>query len=214
MSQTAQPRSPKEIVREGYDKVSHAYRADEFNLEGTGYQRFLGWLLPRLPDGARVLDLGCGNGVPVARALAEHCQVTGIDLSPVQIERARQLVPKAEFRVADMSTSGFPPDHFDAVVSFFAIIHVPVDEQAGLIGAIGAWLKPGGYLLASVGHKAWEGTLEDWRGVPGATMYWSHTDAATYKNWTRAAGLQILEEGFLPEGDGGHTVLLAQKAPA
>lgn len=211
MSNKPRPRSPKDIVRQGYDKVSHAYRADDFDLEGTGYQQYLGWLMPRLADGARVLDLGCGNGVPVARTLAERFQVTGIDLSPVQVERARALVPGAEFRVADMSSTGFPPEYFDAVVSFFAIIHVPVGEQVGLIGAIGAWLKPGGYFLASVGHKAWEGTEEDWRGVPGATMYWSHTDAATYKSWIRAAGMQIVEEGFLPEGDGGHAVLLAQK---
>lgn len=214
MTKKTRPRSPKDIVRSGYDKVSHAYRGDDFDLQGTGYQQFLGWLTPRLEDGARVLDLGCGNGIPVARELAKRFQVTGLDLSPVQIERARQLVPQAEFHVGDMATTGFPPEYFDAVVSFFAIIHVPVGEQVGLIGAIGAWLKPGGYLLASVGHQAWEGTEDDWRAVPGATMYWSHADAGTYKSWIRASGMQVVQEGFLPEGDGGHTVLLAQKRGA
>jgi len=50
---------------------------------------------PLLPSGDMVLDLGCGCGIPVAQELAQHFQVTGVDLSEVQIARARQLVPQA-----------------------------------------------------------------------------------------------------------------------
>lgn len=209
---SSEKHNPKEIVRTGYDLVSRAYRADTFDFENSGYRTFLGWLEPHLSPGSQILDLGCGNGVPIAKVLAPHHHVTGIDISPVQIERARQLVPQAEFLVADMTSVGFPPEYFDAVIAFYSIIHVPLHEQVGLIGAIGAWLKPGGYFLASVGYRAWEGTKEDWRGVQGALMYWSHADADTYKNWMQSAGLAIVQEGFLPEGDGGHTVLLARKS--
>ena len=73
------------------------------------------------------------------------------------------------------------------------------------------WLKPQGYLLATVGYTAWTGTEPNWRDVAGATMYWSHTDAGTYRRWFEENGLHVVQEGFLPEGDGGHTVLLGQK---
>lgn len=192
--------------------MSHAYRGDDFDFENSNYREYLGWLNPRLVNHSRVLDLGCGNGIPIAQQLADCHQVTGVDISRVQIERARKLVPNAEFIQGDITTTAFPPDYFDAVIAMFSIIHIPISEQVGLISAIGAWLKPGGYFLATLGHRAWEGTEKDWRGVPGALMYWSHADADTYKNWILEAGMLLIQEGFHPEGDSGFSVLLAQKA--
>src|SRR5437867_9552734 len=89
---------PKAIVRDGYDRVSQSYRGDALELDPqSGYAHWLRRLTPRIAPGARVLDLGCGNGIPVARELAERYRVTGVDLSPVQIDRARALVPDARF---------------------------------------------------------------------------------------------------------------------
>jgi len=200
----------KKVVKEGYDKVSKAYRSEDFDYENSGYKTFLAWLEPKLAPGSRVLDLGCGIGIPVARELARQFNVYGVDISPVQVERARQLIPQTEFQCADITELDFPPDRFEAVVAFFSIIHIPVEEQPTLFDAITSWLSPGGYLLATVGSKAWTGTEPDWRGVEGATMYWSHSDPETYRRWLSERGFEIVEEGFLPEGDGGHTILLAQ----
>src|SRR6185503_20648188 len=128
------PEDPKRMVREGYDRASIAYRGDDFALERTGYAHWLSRLAPSLAGGARVLDLGCGCGVPVARELAARgFDVTGIDLSPVQIERARGLVPDARFVCADMAEVDFAPDSFDAIVAFFSLINLPLDEQPRVI---------------------------------------------------------------------------------
>jgi len=204
--------NPKDIVRTGYDKVSHAYRDASFDYAQSGYAPCLAWLEPLLEPGAAVLDLGCGCGVPVTQELARRGHaVTGVDLSPVQIERARQLVPAADFLCADMTALDFPPEHFGAIVAFYSIIHVPLAEQPDLFATLARWLKPGGYLLTVVGHTAWSGTRQDWLDVPGGAMYWSYADAATYRAWFAANGLRIVQEGFLPEGDGGHTALLGEK---
>ena len=202
---------PKEIVRAGYDKVSYAYRDETFDYERSGYKTFLGWLEPRLEPGAPILDLGCGCGVPVAQALSEKFQVTGVDISSVQVERARKLVPAASFVCADIGALDFAPGSFAAIVAFYSIIHIPLEEQPALFAKLAQWLTPDGYLLATVGHTAWTGTEANWRDVEGATMYWSHSDAGTYRDWFEANGLHNVQEGFLPEGDGGHTVLLGQK---
>lgn len=207
---------PKDIVRSGYDRVSRAYRGDEVNAEEAAkYAAWIDALIERIGPPGDVLELGCGNGVPAARLLIEAgYRVTGVDISPVQIERARQLVPAAEFECADMTQLQFAEKRFSAIVSLYAIIHVPVAEQPGLLRKIRAWLKPGGILLIIVGATAWTGTEENWLDVAGASMYWSHADAATYTAWLTAAGFRVELSQFVPEGDGGHTLILARASGA
>lgn len=200
-------KDPKAIVREGYDKISVDYRREDFQFEGTGYQRFLSEFEGYLKPGSRILDLGCGCGIPVARYLAQNHDVTGVDISHVQIERARKLVPGARFFQADMTELDFPAGSFDAVVSFFAVIHVPLAEQPALFAKAARWLAPGGHLLATVGYRDWTGTRENWHG---GTMYWSHAGRETYEAWLKGAGFEILAERFLPEGDSGHAIFMAR----
>lgn len=149
--------------------------------------------------------------MPTSKLLSSRARVTGVDLSPVQIERARLLVPDAEFICEDMSMVRFPAASFDAVVSFYAIIHVPVEEQSSLLERIAGWLKVGGSFMATLGAHAWTGTEENWLGVPDATMYWSHADSATYRSWLEAAGCSIIRDTFVPEGNGGHQLFHARR---
>jgi SAM-dependent methyltransferase len=200
----------KRIVQEGYDAVSRVYVDDEGADRAEKRRRWLTPLLAELPPGATVVDLGCGAGVPATRILAERFRVTGVDISPVQIERARSLVPGASFLLADMTTVDFEPGSLDAVVSLYAVIHVPLPEQRRLFERIHRWLRPGGLLLATVGAGAYTGTEDDWL-APGVRMYWSHADEETYRRWLEELGFTLRERTFVPEGDSGHVLLLAQK---
>lgn len=119
------PPEPREVVRLGYDQLSASYRSDDADPE-----EYRGWtdeLLGALSLGSRVLDVGCGNGVPMARRLVEGChQVAGLDISERQIERARKLVPGATFLVSDMGRRIWEPASFDAVIVLYSLIHVPL----------------------------------------------------------------------------------------
>jgi SAM-dependent methyltransferase len=201
----------EDLVRAGYDALSHHYRGDDDSAEEYG--PWLADLQTQLPDHGDVLDIGCGCGLPVARCLASagH-RVTGVDISDVQIERARRLVPDATFIRADAAQLHFPPGSFDAIVCLYTLIHMPLDQQPRLLRSIAEWLRPGGWLLATTGQDAWTGTQDNWLGGP-ATMWWSHADAATYRSWLQQAGLEVTVQQFVPEGDSGHAIFWARRPP-
>jgi SAM-dependent methyltransferase len=204
---------PKEVVRSGYDAASYAYRSDDAPDGQIG--RWLSRLTNDLARGSNVLDLGCGCGIPACRWLVRRgYRVTGIDISPVQIERARALVPEAMFTCADMTGVELPVRTFDAVVCLYALIHVPLQEQARLLQEIHGWLRPKGRLMVIVGANAWTGTEEDWREVSGARMFWAHESTSTYLAWLRDAGFSVEWHRFVPEGEGGHTLVVASASAA
>jgi hypothetical protein len=105
-----------------------------------------------------------------------------------------------------MATWDSRPATFDAVMSLYALLHVPLNDQRELIPRLANSLAPGCYLLAIVGHEQWTG-VEDYMGAP---MFWDHADAGTYLAWLPAAGLAVLWHRYIPEGTSGHTLLLAQ----
>jgi cyclopropane fatty-acyl-phospholipid synthase-like methyltransferase len=207
------PADQRDLVRRGYDAVSLAYRSDDgqpARSSAEDVSRYAGWveeLAGLLPGRAVVVDLGCGAGVPATRELADRgLRVIGVDFSAVQLSRARRLVPTARLVQADMTALRLRPASVDAVVSFYALIHVPLDDQQALFPRLRAWLRPGGYLLAITGADRWTGT-DDYLG---AKMFWDHADTATYLRWLTAAGLEPVWHRYIPEGDSGHSLILAQ----
>ena len=202
-------------MRSGWNRVSYRYRPRRASSDCFGHleRDYRAWLDPigkALPRGSLVLDLGCGNGIPAARILSQRFRVTGVDLSDVQVRRARRLVPKARFVRADISEVDFPPSSFAAVISLYALIHVPREEHRPIFRKVAEWLVPGGWFLATLGHSTYEGRESAWLGSD-APMLWSHYDAATYRRALDAEGFRIVREEFIPEGDGGHQLFLARK---
>lgn len=206
---------PKKVVREGWNRVSTIYRppgsrSDAFDHTNADYRDWLQPFFRMISSGAEVLDLGCGCGVPETRMLAERFRVTGVDISDVQIERARALVPDARFLRGDMTEVSFPRESFGGVVCLYALIHVPRDEQPGLLRKVHRWLAPGGLFLVTTGATAWTGVEEGWLGS-NAKMYWSHADARTYEQWFSERGFHLLRRTLVPEGTTHHALYLVQK---
>ncbi len=203
----------RDLVRRGYDVISVPYRSDDgtpATSSAEDVSRYAGWvaeLAGLLHPGARVVDLGCGAGIPATRELASHgLMVLGVDFSVVQLRRARRLVPAARLVRADMAALQLRPASVDAVVAFYSLIHVPVADQQALFPRIRLWLRPGGYFLAIVGARQWTGTAP----YLGADMFWDHADTATYLRWLQAARLTPIWNRYIPEGNSGHTLVLAE----
>jgi ubiquinone/menaquinone biosynthesis C-methylase UbiE len=149
----------KRTVQEGYDALVPRFGAWMGRIEGEPSEQFLDQLAARLDDGARVLDLGCGDGRK-ARRLAERFDVLGVNISAEQLRLARAAAPHVRFMRADFADLNFPAETFDAVAAFYSITHVPradhprvglelfVDESSGCASLVvrrrscGCW--PGG----------------------------------------------------------------------
>jgi 8-oxo-dGTP pyrophosphatase MutT (NUDIX family)/SAM-dependent methyltransferase len=206
----------RDLVRRGYDAISLAYRDDAGRPHSSSAEdvsKYAGWadeLADLLPAGARVIDLGCGSGVPGTRLLTERgLRVAGVDFSAVQLRRARRLVPAAGLIQADLAELRLRPASVDAAVSFYALIHMPLADQPPLLHRIASWLRPGGLLMATVGAERWQGT----ETYHGAEMFWEHADTATYLRWLGDAGLTPCWHRYVPEGEtAGHTLILARRA--
>ncbi len=201
------------LVREGYDHCSADYAAARAGESQAG----LGALLERIPPGSRVLDLGCGAGVPVTALLARTHRVTGVDFSREQAQRARANAPGARILESDIMSLELEPESLDAVVSFYAIFHLPREEHAELFARIYRWLAPGGYLLATVSRARERAYLED--GFFGVTMYWSNWSRRDYEAMARDLGFELYDSGAIGHGYGDgaprpverHELLFARK---
>jgi SAM-dependent methyltransferase len=105
------------------------------------------------PDGARVLEVGCGPGHLSTRLAHHGFEVTGLDLDPAMIARAQANTDRAvnrgerrpSFLVGDVAALAFPDRSFDLVVSTLSMHHW-ADPAAGL-AEIGRVLRPGARAL-------------------------------------------------------------------
>jgi ubiquinone/menaquinone biosynthesis C-methylase UbiE len=202
----------KETVKTGYNKIASEYvktRSEE--TEDIG---LLDELINRLSEGARILDAGCGAGEPVARLLSQKFDVVGVDFSESQIELARQRLPQAEFICEDMTKLSFPEASFDAIVSYYAIIHIPRKEHEGLLRQFNRLLKPSGLALLCLGANDIDEDIdEDYLGT-GTRMFWSHFDSETNLKLIDACGFEVIWSREVVDAswpDSSHLFVLMQK---
>ncbi len=203
----------KLAVAAGYDRIADVYLHWRERTPKQRITTYLDRVTELLPNSARVLDLGCGGGVPYAATLSERFDVIGVDISARQVALARRLVPGAAFLRGDMSSLAFRPGTFDAIIALYSIIHVPREEHEPLLQRLFELLQPGGRLLAVLGNNDWEGRESDWL-APGVEMYWSHFGAETNQRMVERAGFRTLDAQIEPDPLGGAHLFLVAEKPA
>jgi len=99
-------------------------------------------------DGARVLDIGCGDGALVRYMTRHGARVTGLECTPAQINKARATAPEGDEVYVDGvgQDLAFENGDFDAVVFFNSLHHVPVEQQYAALGEATRVLADGGTL--------------------------------------------------------------------
>jgi cyclopropane fatty-acyl-phospholipid synthase-like methyltransferase len=201
-----------ELVGRGYDAIGNRFAEWRDQIVGDPRREWEEELVSRLVEGARVLELGCGAGVPDTQRLAARFQVLGVDVSAEQVRRARAAVPQAEFVHADFTALELEPESFDAVVSFYAFNHVPRELLAPTFTRIRRWLVPTGLLMTALGTSDTEAWTGEWLGAP---TFFSSFPPETNTRLVREAGFEILRDELVtfrePDGDATFQWILAMR---
>lgn len=131
-----------------------------------------------LPQGARVVDAGCGTARTVFGLQAAGFDAYGIDFAPETVETINRLAPELKVSVADVrDMSGFSDGYFDGVWSLGVVEHFfdGFDEIAAETHRI---IRPGGYAFVTVpamsplrSVKAKLGLFPRWAGQSQADFY-------------------------------------------
>jgi SAM-dependent methyltransferase len=136
------------IVRE-YDLIADWYASER--VDQTGVPEALA-LVQTLPPDARVLDIGCGNGLPITKALlAADVQVVGIDSAPQMLARFRLNLPATHAVRAVAQALPFADATFDGAVAWGVMFHLPQVEEIKVIASVARVLRPGGSFLFTAG---------------------------------------------------------------
>jgi len=125
-------------------------RFDRLAAEGRylhGEADFVAWLTGDTP--ARVLDAGCGTGRVAIELARRGYDVTGIDVAPSMLERARGKAPGLDWVLGDLSTAAVAEDRYDVVLAAGNVmIFVELGTEAAVVANLAGSLVPGGHLVA------------------------------------------------------------------
>jgi len=178
----------KETVKSGYNQIADRYLAER-GTDGEDIH-LLNDFIDLLAPKSKVLDAGCGAGVPVAQMLAEYFEVIGVDFSEAQIKLAKGNVPNAHFFCQDMTQLDFPDDSLDGICSYYAIIHIPREEHQALLENFYRMLRFSGLALLCLGAENLVDDIDE--NYLGTRMYWSHFDTDTYLKMLKDCGFSVI----------------------
>ena len=157
--------------RDSYNKICGEWRATRGKMPPN---KCVADFADTLAHRARILDVGCGCGRPIAGYLAgQGFNVVGIDISESMIQAARsEHIAGCEFIVSDFLDydSG---EKFDAVIAFDSLWHIRHENQRAIYPRLAKLLKIGGRLLFTHGKR--DGSVEG--EMFGTPFYYSALDA-------------------------------------
>lgn len=166
------------------------------------HDRFIDGLAP----GARVLDLGCGSGRPVAEYMAKRgLRVTGVDASAAMIALCRDRLPDQEWRVADMRDLALGR-RFDGILAWDSFFHLDHDHQRRMFAIFTRHAGAGALLMFNSGPAHGE-AIGQYRGEP---LYHASLAASEYRVLIARFGFKVIRHVANDPSAGGRTVWLCR----
>ncbi|MHA2024159.1 MAG: class I SAM-dependent methyltransferase, partial [Candidatus Thorarchaeota archaeon] len=90
----------------------------------TTYQRYIKLMIPHIPKGAKVLDVGCGDGAFLAYLKRKGYDPTGVDIAESAVKRAEKISGCPVFQAEADNLTMFEDETFDCLVSSEVLEHV------------------------------------------------------------------------------------------
>jgi len=181
----------RKLVKQGYNEGNYEKFYDRESSNLTNFEKLMcDELLLKINKISKVLDLGCGIGIPYDKYFVKNkINLTGIDISEKHIKLAKKNVRTAKYLVGDFFSKDIK-GKFDAIISFFALFHIPRTEHLKLLKRINSLLKKEGYILITLGAESIKYTVN--QNFVGAPMAWSSYSVGNNKKLVSKAGFKIL----------------------
>jgi len=178
-----------DLNKRAWDNLADRY--DERSGDTNEFSEVFRTFLEKLPEGGRVLDLGCGTGLPYAKHLVEEgFDVLGIDLSEEMVRVASSNVPEAAFAQLSMTEIDYI-EEFNGVISSFSMLLLSPGLFKETASRIHSALVDGGYFYLSLNEPVGEQDDPDsdvYVNIMGQDMY------------SRAYTVEEIEGVFQPLG--------------
>jgi SAM-dependent methyltransferase len=197
---------PADLIIRHYER--HAVAWDQDRQNGAWNDKI--WhdlFIAALLEGAKVLDLGCGSGRPVAQHLVEQgLHVTGIDSSPTMISLCRSRLPAHEWIVADMRTLSLDR-RFDGILAWDSFFHLAHDNQRGMFPIFAEHASDRAVLMFNTGpaHGEAIGTYR------GDRLYHASLTGDEYEALLDRFGFEVVEHVVNDARSGGRTVWFCRR---
>ncbi|CAB1209256.1 class I SAM-dependent DNA methyltransferase [Acinetobacter bouvetii] len=160
-----------------------------------------------IPEHARLLDLGCGSGKPIAAYLLKHGHaVTGVDSSDIMIEMAQHNFPEQRWIEADMRT--WQSDQkFQGILAWDSFFHLKPDDQRQMFEQFSRFAEQGAMLMFTSGPAEGEAIGE----MFGDVLYHASLSQDEYQQLLEAHGFKVVKMVVEDPDCAGHTVWLTRK---
>ena len=201
-----------------YDEI-----AEQWHTHGRGQAyvdrvlAYVDMILADLRPDARVLDLGCGTGNPIAKYVVERgFRVVGVDHSIKMLEIAKGVVAEAELVQGDIVTVEFA-NRFAGIIAWDSVFHVERKYHGAIYRKLANALEPGGRLLLAVGGSDARSDCNDSSGegftseMFGHTFFYSGYDPAVARQMLEAEGFEIYVWEDNDPTSRGHIAVVASK---
>lgn len=191
-----------------YEK--HAQTFAEMRSVDLSERPWLDRFISAIPEGGHVLDLGCGNGSPIAEYLiSQGFTLTGIDSSPSMIASCRDKFPHATWMVADMRELNLGKT-FDGILAWDSFFHLCRSDQRDMFALFSAHGHAGTALMFNAGPE--EG--EAFGQLKGELLAHSSLSPLEYASLMQNYNFRLVRHVVEDEQCNGRTIWLVVKLAA
>ena len=194
----------KNNVYKDYEVIAEWF--DEHRSRELFEKPYLDTVISYLKPGAKILDLGCGMGQPIAQYFIEQgFNLVGVDGSEKLIALAQKRFPSATWIVEDMRKINLS-QKFDCIVVWHSLFHLPAEDQRKMFKFFADHLHQGGMLLFTSGHEAGE----VWSNNGGENLYHASLSVDESKSLLAQYNFKVLMYNVEDPNCGDATVCMAQ----
>jgi SAM-dependent methyltransferase len=195
------------LIVDHYERHALSWDADR-RAAGRNDKPFIERFLSFLPQGATVLDLGCGGGSPVAlRMIAQGFRVTGVDSSPTLISLCRTRMSDQEWIVGDMRSLALGR-RFGGILAWDSFFHLQHKDQRTMFRIFAIHAAPAAILMFNAGPGHGE-AVDSYRGDP---LYHASLDTSEYEALLADFGFELIEHSVNDPAKGGR-ILVGSRSP-